>query len=92
MTAERVAKIRAAIERQFAPQLVEVFDDSAAHAGHAGAASGGGHFRVTVVSEAFAGRNRIERHRMVFAAMGELMQTDIHALNIVARTPTESTT
>ena len=88
MSAERIARIRAALERQLAPASLEILDDSAAHAGHAGAREGG-HFRVTLVSEAFRGRSAIERHRIVYAAVADLMKSDIHALNIVARTPEE---
>ena len=88
MSAERIARIREALERQLAPASLEILDDSAAHAGHAGAREGG-HFRVTLVSEAFRGRSAIERHRIVYAAVADLMKSDIHALNIVARTPEE---
>jgi BolA family transcriptional regulator, general stress-responsive regulator len=82
------AEIRAAIERELAPTSIEVFDDSARHAGHAGAREGG-HFRVTLVSAAFEGRPQLERHRMVYGAVASLMGRGIHALNIVARTPEE---
>jgi BolA family transcriptional regulator, general stress-responsive regulator len=82
------AEIRAAIERELAPTSIEIFDDSARHAGHAGAREGG-HFRVTLVSAAFKGRPQLERHRMVYAAVASLMGSGIHALNIVARTPEE---
>jgi BolA protein len=88
MTAERVNRIRAALEKELSPLSLEIFDDSAKHAGHAGAREGG-HFRVRLVSEAFRGKSTIQRHRMVFAAVGSLMKTDIHALNIDARTPEE---
>lgn len=88
MTAERVSRIRAALEKELAPLSLEILDDSAKHAGHAGAREGG-HFRVRIVSEAFRGKSTIQRHRMVFAAVGPLMKTDIHALNIDARTPEE---
>jgi len=88
MTAERVSRIRAALEKELAPLTLEILDDSAKHAGHAGAREGG-HFRVRIVSEAFRGKSTIQRHRMVFAAVGNLMKTDIHALNIDARTPDE---
>jgi BolA protein len=86
MTAERVSRIRAALEHEFSPLELEIVDDSAKHAGHAGAREGG-HFRVRIVAEAFRGKSSIERHRMVFAAVGDLMRTDIHALNIDARPP-----
>ena len=69
---------------------LDIADDSAAHAGHAGAREGG-HFRVTLVASAFRGRSTLERHRLVYSAVAPLMGSDIHALNIVARTPEEST-
>ncbi|MBB6366323.1 MULTISPECIES: BolA family protein [Xanthomonas] len=85
--AERVARIRAALEAAFAPQALEVEDDSHRHAGHAGARDGRGHFNVRVVSAAFAGMAPLARHRAVYAALGEMMQTDIHALSIRAEVP-----
>ena len=89
MTAERVSRIRAALEKELAPSQLEIVDDSARHAGHAGAREGG-HFRVSLTSEAFRGKSMIQRHRLVFAAVAGLMKTDIHALNIDARTPEEN--
>ena len=86
----RVGAIRAALEQALQPQLLEVEDDSARHAGHAGARDGRGHFNVTVVSSAFEGLGPLARHRAVYAAVGTLMETDIHALSIVARTPAEA--
>ena len=85
----RLERIRVALEAALAPQLLEVEDDSHRHAGHAGARDGRGHFNVTVVSEAFAGKAPLARHRTVYAALGEMMQTDIHALSINALTPAE---
>ena len=85
----RVAAIRTAIGSALAPVSLEVEDESHRHAGHAGAADGRGHFRVDVVSEAFAGLGPVARHRAIYAALGELMATDIHALSIRARTPSE---
>ena len=90
MSPERVGKIRSALVAAFAPERLDVRDDSHRHAGHAGAQDGRGHFHVEIVSQAFAGLPPLARHRAVYAAMGELMRTDIHALSIVARTPTES--
>ena len=87
---QRVDAIRAAIEAALAPASIEVEDESHKHAGHAGARAGRGHFRVDVVSDAFAGMSPIARHRAVYAAVGELMATDIHALAIRARTPGEA--
>ncbi len=83
-----VAAIRAALERDLAPSSLEILDDSARHAGHAGAREGG-HFQVSLVSKAFQGRAQLERHRLVYAAVAPLMGRGIHALNIVARTPEE---
>lgn len=71
------------------PQSIEIIDDSALHAGHAGAREGG-HYRLTIVSAQFEGRKTMERHRMVYAALASLMQSGIHALNISAKTPSES--
>ncbi len=87
---QRPAAIRAALEAALAPVALEVRDDSHKHAGHAGARDGRGHFAVSIVSEAFAGLAPLARHRRVYAALGELMQTDIHALAIEARTPAEA--
>jgi BolA protein len=83
-----VAEIRAALVRELAPTSLEILDDSARHAGHAGAREGG-HFKVSLVSKAFQGRPQLERHRLVYAAVAPLMSRGIHALNIVARTPEE---
>ena len=89
MSAAVVAQLRSALEQAFAPRTLEIFDDSAAHAGHEGSRSGG-HYRVTVVAAAFRGRSRLERHRLVYAAVAPLFHGAVHALNIVARTPEES--
>nr|WP_254200250.1 BolA family protein [Lysobacter sp. MMG2] len=88
--AERAAAIRTALEAALAPISLEIEDESHRHAGHAGAADGRGHFRVDVVSAAFAGLTPIARHRAIYAALGNLMDTDIHALAIRARTPAEA--
>ena len=85
----RVERIRSALQAAFTPQLVEVRDDSHRHAGHAGASDGRGHFKVIVVSEAFAGKAPLARHRAVYAALGDMMETDIYALSIKALTPQE---
>lgn len=69
---------------------VELIDDSHLHAGHAGAKEGKGHFRVRVVSADFDGLRTIQRHQLVYRSLGELMQTDIHALSIIALTPDEA--
>lgn len=85
------AEMRRRLEAALAPELLELIDDSAAHAGHAGAAPGGNtHWRLTVVSTAFAGKPTVARHRLVYQALGDLMQNPIHALQISARAPGEN--
>ena len=86
----RVARMQALLEAALAPVALEVTDDSHKHAGHAGARGGQGHFSVDVVSAAFAGKLPLARHRLVYAALGAMKQTDIHALVIRARTPDEA--
>lgn len=86
----RVAAIRERLTAALAPAALDVWDDSAKHAGHEGARDGRGHFRVRVVSAAFAGKAPLARHRLVYAALGEMMQTDIHALAVEARAPDET--
>ena len=71
-----------------APSKLEIIDESHLHAGHAGN-TGGGHFKVLIVTEQFAGLLPLKRHRLVFAAVGDLMQQQIHALSIDAKTPAE---
>jgi BolA protein len=83
----RVAAIRERLEEAFAPAFLEVVDDSRRHAGHAGARDGRGHFNVAIRAAAFAGMRPIEAHRAVYAALGSLMETDIHALAIRASAP-----
>ena len=73
------------------PVRLELEDESAKHAGHAGAAPGGNtHWKLTIVSAAFAGTSTVARHRMIYQALGELMQDPIHALSISARAPGET--
>lgn len=87
MSETRTDAIRSRLQQRFAPLELEVHDDSALHARHPGARDGRGHFSVRIVSKAFAALGRVERHRMVYAALGDLMQTDIHALSITALSP-----
>ena len=89
MSEERIRRIEAALRAELAPLHLEIEDESQRHRGHAGAASGRGHFRVHVVSESFAGKGRLQRHRMVYAALGAQLDTDIHALAVNAQTPQE---
>lgn len=77
------------LEEAFAAARVIVRDDSARHAGHPGARDGAGHFLVHIESQEFTGRSRIERHRLVYKALAEMLPREIHALNIVAVTPDE---
>jgi BolA protein len=72
-----------------APEHIEIVDESALHAGHAGAGSGGGHYQLTLIAAAFAGQNNVARHRAVYQALGDLMTTRIHALSITALAPDE---
>ncbi len=81
------AEIRRRLEL-LAPSALNLEDESAQHAGHAGA-SGGGHYRLTIVSSRFAGLNAVARHRLVYETLGDLMQKGIHALAISAYTPEE---
>ncbi len=80
-----MARIRAALLARFPDAEIELVDESHLHAGHAGAASGRGHFRLRMRSTDLSGLGAVARHRAVYAALGELMQTDIHALAIDAR-------
>lgn len=81
--------ILARLSAALAPVALELEDESHLHAGHAGAQGGRGHYRVHIVSEQFAGLRPIARHQLVYRTLGELMQTDIHALSITAHTPEE---
>ena len=87
MTANRVDRIRTRLEEVFSPNELEVFDDSHLHEGHVGAKDGKGHYRVYIVSDQFVRTRPLERHRMVFKALGEMMEKDIHALSVVAQPP-----
>ena len=71
------------------PESIELFDESGSHIGHEGAKGGGSHFRLDIVSGHFAGKTRLERHRMIYDCLGDLMRLEIHALAINARTPDE---
>ena len=90
MNEARVAMIRERLTTAFAPTVLDIEDDSAKHAGHAGARSGGGHFNVRIVSGEFSGKSLVQRHRMVYEALGDAMQQAIHALSIQAKSPDES--
>jgi BolA protein len=85
----RVAQIREQLQTALSPVQLEVGDDSHLHVGHAGAASGGGHYRVRIVSDRFEGLRLVMRHRLVYDAVQGMMHTDIHALAITAVAPSE---
>ena len=89
MSVDRIAKIEALLIVAFAPSCLLVKDQSHLHAGHAGARDGRGHFDVTIESAAFKDKRPLACHRLVYDAMGTLMETDIHALRIHARAPEE---
>jgi BolA protein len=78
----RTQQIRECLERTLSPTQLTVEDESAAHLGHAGAQSGGGHFSITIAAEALQNKSRVEAHRLIYAALGDMMKTDIHALRI----------
>lgn len=86
---ERMQRIKSRIETALAPTEIELHDDSAMHAGHAGAASGGGHYNLRVVSSRFEGLRLVMRHRLVYDSVHDMMHTEIHALAIVALAPSE---
>lgn len=86
---ETASTIERILRRRFEPTHFEIVDDSAKHAGHRGATSGGGHYLVTIVSQAFEHRDRLDRHRMVHEALGGMIGDEIHALGLVTRAPSE---
>ena len=87
MSEERLRLIRDRLEQAFEPEHLELVDESHRHRGHAEAADGRGHYRLRIVSRRFRHTRPLERQRMVFKALGELMRTDIHALSISAQPP-----
>ncbi len=84
-----VTKIRERLERTLAPLVLHIEDESALHAGHEGAKSGGGHYRVRLVSAKFAGLARVARHRLVYDALHDLLKREVHALSLVLLAPDE---
>ena len=90
MTAERVKRIEQRLNEAFQPAVLQIKDQSHLHAGHAGAQEGKGHYDVRIVSQRFSGLTLMQRHREVYSALGDMMETDIHALKIHAKTPDEA--
>ena len=89
MSRQRVTTIERLLETAFSPTELQVKDQSHLHAGHAGARDGKGHFEVSIVSDEFSGQSRITRHRMIYDALGDFLDSDIHALRINAYSPSE---
>ncbi len=87
---DRITRMREALARELSPSHLNIEDESHRHKGHAGAADGRGHFRVQIVAAAFENKMPLARHRLVYAALGDMMTTDIHALSIDARAPAEA--
>jgi len=84
-TAELITQKLAILE----PERIKIMDESARHAGHAGAKGGGGHYLLTIVSSKFSGKSALARHRLVYDTLREMMHKDIHALSVKAYTPEE---
>jgi BolA protein len=86
---DRLEKIRSQLVATFSPLECQLADESHLHAGHPGAASGGGHYRLHLISARFEGLNRVARHRLVYDCLRDMMHADIHALAINALAPSE---
>ncbi|MFM8467609.1 MAG: BolA family protein [Oxalobacteraceae bacterium] len=87
----RVERIHQLLSLSLSPVSLTIDDESALHAGHAGAASGGGHYRIRMISARFEGLGKLGRHRLVYDCLREMMQKDIHALAMTLLTPAEAT-
>ncbi len=82
MTSERIDRMTAVLNTRLNPSALNIIDESAQHAGHAGARDGRGHFKLSICTAQFDGLNTLQRHRLVYDVLGDMMQTDIHALSI----------
>lgn len=89
MSQDTTARIEKTLRERFEPSLFELRDDSAKHVGHAGASSGGGHYHVVIVAQAFEGKSRLEQHRLVNEALSDMFGREIHALGLTTRAPSE---
>ncbi|GAA4011232.1 BolA family protein [Actimicrobium antarcticum] len=87
---DRETRIKARLLETFSPTVCQLVDESAAHAGHAGAASGGSHYRLHLVSSRFENESRVNRHRLVYDCLRDMMQHEIHALALSVETPSEA--
>lgn len=88
----RIDQIREKLTKALKPTNLEIIDESHLHVGHAGAASGAGHYKIIVHSHLFTDKSAVARHQLVYAALSDMMQTDIHALSIQAITPESDAT
>ncbi|ALG68738.1 BolA/IbaG family iron-sulfur metabolism protein [Beggiatoa leptomitoformis] len=86
---DRIERIKERLQTIIKPVHLELLDESYKHAGHAGARQGGGHFDLLIISTVFVGQNAMQRHRMIYTALGDFIPADIHALSIKAYTPEE---
>lgn len=84
---KRIARMREKLEQQLKPVALEIIDESHKHVGHAGAASGAGHFKVIITADIFSDKSLLQQHRIVYDALADMMQTDIHALSIQSQAP-----
>lgn len=82
--------IKQKLNETLKPELIEIIDNSAAHAGHSGAKNGGGHYNVTIVADIFNDKTLVQRHQLIYQVLGDLMKNEIHALGINALTPSEN--
>jgi BolA protein len=89
MSAGRIDRMRARLSSALDPVVLEIRDDSALHIGHAGAQGGAGHYTVSITAGAFKGLGRLQRHRLVYEAIAEMMPKEVHALSIIAAAPDE---
>lgn len=89
-TEQRLLEMRQRLQSALQPEALDLIDEGHLHVGHEGAKDGRGHFRLHIVSRHFAGQSMVRRHRMIYQVMGELMQSDIHALAIEAMAPDEA--
>ena len=87
---DRIKRIENRLTESLQPTELVIKDQSHLHVGHAGAQDGKGHYEVRIVSDRFSGQALMKRHRDVYAALGDLMETDIHALKILAKAPDEA--
>ena len=89
MTDKRISLIKSKLEENFSPKNLVLIDESHLHQGHAGAQTGKGHFRLKIEAEVFKTMSLLQRHRSIYEALGDLMDSDIHALSIEAKAPNE---